>query len=31
MIFYEPKGLNGMEGIVEDDVTISSAKAERID
>ncbi|KAL8717111.1 MAG: hypothetical protein Q9225_005622 [Loekoesia sp. 1 TL-2023] len=31
MIAYEPKSLNGMEGIVEDDVAIGSAKAERID
>ena len=31
MNVYESKSLNGMEGIVEDDVAIGSAKAERID
>lgn len=31
MIAYESKSLNGMKGIVENDVAIGSAKAERID
>ncbi len=31
MIAHEPKSLNGMEGIIEHDVAVGSAKAERID
>jgi hypothetical protein len=31
MIAYKPKSFNGMEGVIEDDVAIGSAKAERID